>query len=203
MALASYSDLQAAVKSWATRTDSPFTSKVADFIRLGEERIWRRLRVSDMVTLPSTLTILAGLQYVDLPDDWLAFKRISSAAEPRIEFMPPDQLWDLPTPGSATAYSIEGRRLLYGQIPAADLDLTVRYYAHPGNLSDSIATTWLLTKAPSAYLYAALLEAYLWAKNPAKVGEYGKLLDDVLAGLDSQDKAAMISGGALRSAGRW
>lgn len=199
MALESYALLKTAIQSWATRTDSPFTSKIPDFIRLAEERIWQTLRVSDMVSLPYLLTVPAAQNWVALPDDWLAFKRVQSPSYPRIEYLAPDALYDLPSDGDAALYSIEGRRFLYGQTPAASVALTVRYYQHPGLLTDSLSTNWLLSKAPSIYLYGALLEAYIFAKNPQKVAEYGKLYDDAVQRLMSSDKAALISGGALRT----
>lgn len=198
MSLNSYGDLKTAVQSWATRTDSPFATKVPDFIRLGEERIWQTVRTSDMISLPVTLTVPAGQNWVNLPDDWLAFRSLATSNGWRVEYLAPDVLHDLPTPGDAAAYSIEGRRFLYGQTPSVSAALTMRYYQHPGLLSDSLSTNWLLTKAPSVYLYAALLEGYIWAKNPQKVGEYGKLYDDAVARLMSSDRAAMISGGPLR-----
>ncbi|MBT2322524.1 hypothetical protein J7E62_09220 [Variovorax paradoxus] len=196
MALSNYTDLQLAVKEWAARFDTSVVSRVPDFIRLGEERIWERVRISWGIT-PATLTIPAGQNWVALPSDWLAFKRIRSATVTRIEYMAPDALEDMPEPGDASKYSIEGGRLLYGQTPTANLDLQVKYYQHPGLLSTA-ATTWLLTRAPSIYLYAALLEAAIFVKNTAKVAEFGSLLDKAIASLDSADRAAQISGSRLR-----
>lgn len=199
MALASLDELKTAVSGWATRTDSAFTARLPDFIRLAEERIWQRVRVSDMVTLPEVLTIPAGLFYADLPDGFLAFRSIGAIAPNKnMDFIPADRLYALPTPGDGSVYSIEGRRFLYGQTPSADLAITVRYYKAPDLLTDATSTNWLLEKAPSVYLYAALLEYYVFAKNAAKVGEYGKLFDDAVQRLESADQAAMISGSTLR-----
>ncbi|KWT94683.1 MULTISPECIES: hypothetical protein [unclassified Variovorax] len=196
MTISNYTDLQTAVSAWAARGDSTVVGRVPDFIRLAEERIWQRVRVSWGIA-SDTLTIVAGQNWVALPDDWLAFKRIRSATEPRIEYMAPDALEDLAPCGNPRAYSLEGGRLLYGQTPSADLVLDVKYYQHPG-LLEIAPTNWLLTRAPSVYLYASLLEAAIFVKNPDKVAEFGSLLDKAINGLKGADEAAQISGSRLR-----
>lgn len=196
MSLSNYTELQTAVADWAARSDSKFTGRAADFIRLGEERIWRDLRVSQMIQT-ATLTIVGGTNSVALPADWLEFKRITTATQDRLEYVDPETLQEFDSYGEPTKYSIEGRSLFYGQTPTADLDLTARYYSMPGYLSDT-STTWLLTAFPSVYLYASLLEGAIFVKNSAKAGEYGTLYDRAINGVQDADRAAMSSGSRLR-----
>lgn len=197
--ISSYSGLQTAVKDIANRTDSSVSARVVDFIRMGEQRIWfgeHAVRSQWMIT-PATLVIPAGQNWVALPTDWLAFERIRSANDTHMEWMDPAMLESLPTPGNSARYSIEGGRLLVGAIPAANLALTVRYYANPGYLEDA-GSTWLLTKVPTLYLYAALIELAVYVKKADKVAEYGALYDKALNGFMSQERASLVSGGALR-----
>lgn len=198
MPFSTYAELKTSVQAWMARGDSLVIDRIPDFIRLGEERINRDLRVSDMIAAPITLTIVAGQNWVALPADFLEFKRIRSDAEPRIEYMSPDALEDLEPCGDASKYSIEGRRLLYGQTPDADLPLAARYYAQIPVLDDSTATTWLLEKAPSVYLYASLIEGALFTKNSKAAGEWGSLYDKAIAALQGTDEAAAVSGSTLR-----
>lgn len=197
MPFANYVDLQASVQAWLARGDSLVIGRIPDFIRLGELRINRDLRVAAMIAPPSTLTIVAGQNWVALPDDWLAFKRVRSAAEPLIEYMAPDALEDLAPAGDASKYSIEGYRLIYGQTPTVNLALTVRYYAWIPYLATAGAT-WLLDISPDIYLYASLLEAAMFVKNSKAAGEYGSLYDKAVAALQSADEAANVSGSRLR-----
>lgn len=212
-----YGTLQSAVQDWANRMDSSVVARTQDMIRLGEDRIFRTnpavqnagvIRSQWMITR-ATLTIPAGQNWVALPTDWLAFARITLPTVPAIdgsqsnevEYVMPDLLEDLPTPGNANLYSIEGGRLLYGlPQPAGGLDqpLSVKYYAHPGNLSSSLTSTWLLQQAPSIYLYAALVEAAIYLKRLDKAQEYQGRLDGSIEGFKSQEKAALISGSRLR-----
>ncbi len=110
--------------------------------------------------------------------------------------MSADVLEDLPYDGDPSKYSIEGGRLLYGQTPSVNLDLSIKYFKHPG-LLETAGTTWLLDRAPSIYLYAALIEAAIFVKNDAKVAEYGSLLDKAIDNFQSADLAAQISGSRL------
>jgi hypothetical protein len=201
MAIDTYAGLQDSVKGWLARNDQLVIARIPDFIRLGEERIGRKLRVSGMVA-PAALTIPANQNYVALPTDWLAFKRIRSATRPRIEYMSPDALESLPPSGDDSKYSIEGGLLLYGVTPIADTALDIRYYQRPPYLAASGDTNWLLTSAPSLYLYAALAEAQMFLKNPDGAAQWGSMFEKTATEMQGIDEAAMISGGRLRMSPR-
>lgn len=205
MALTNYNELQTAVKAWAARADLNFGGNVPDFIRLAEERIWKNLRCSDMVSEPSTLTIPAGLNYVALPADWLGFVRFKQTNGQDMNYQPIGALDNLLAGGNvgdASIYSIEGRYLYYGQAGAVGTGtvLPMTYYKHPGLLS-AVSTTWLLTKYPTAYLMGALWAGCVFLKNGAKAAEYEAMMLAALDGIISQDKAAMLSGGRLQRRG--
>jgi hypothetical protein len=213
MALDNYLSLQTAVKDWLARFDTTVSARVADFIRLGEERIWNRVRLSHGLSVPTVLTIPALANYVDLPADFLAFKRLATdnanGGGWQLDYMPADALASVYRGGQgigdASRYSIEGGRLYYGS--AGPASITAVYYQHPGYL-DTVAATWLLARWPSIYLYAALLEASVFVKNTAKIAEFGSLLDKAIDAATDSDRAAQISGGALRAfrpdaVGRW
>lgn len=191
-----YDALVLAIKDWAARGDQTFGNRVPQFIRLAEERIWRDLRVSQML-LTTTLVIPSGTNAAPLPINWLEFKRITGADQPRIEFVSADTLQEFVRYGDPTKYSIEGGEFLYGQTPGTDLPLTARYYARSDYLSIS-PTNWLLSSAPSVYLWASLLEGSVFLKNPARVAEYGTLYAKAIEAMETADRAAMSSGSRLR-----
>ena len=194
MALTTYAELVASAIDWSNRGD--LSARMPDFIRLAEERIWRGLRVSAMIKV-ATLTVPSGQNYVALPFDWLEFKRVRTTTEARIEYMPVDELEDLPLPGSKYAYSIEGGRFIYGTIPAANQAFSIRYYGSEPALSTT-STNWLLTAAPSVYLYATLIEVALFVKDVEAAGRWGTLMDKAVGEMEGADAAAVISGSALR-----
>lgn len=213
MTIVDYGTLQSAVQDFANRIDSSVVARTGDMIRLAEDRIWRTnpngvIRSQSMITRVP-LVIPAGQNWVALPSDWLAFSRLTLPSVPaldgsqsnELEYVSPDRLEDLPPPGNANLYSIEGGRLLYGlpqQAGGLDQTINAKYFAHPGNLSASLTSTWLLQQAPSIYLYAALVECAIYVKRLDKAQEYQGRLDGSIAGFMSTEKAALISGSRIR-----
>lgn len=205
MALGNYNDLQAAVKAWAARGDMNFGSNVPEFIVLAEERIWKNLRCSHMLSAPTVLNIPDGLNYVPLPADWLGFERLvnpSANDGEDLVYQPQSTLSTLGPTGDGSVYSLEGRYLYYGQagMSPGGTDLTTLYYKHPGALS-AVSTTWLLTFFPTVYLMGALWAGAVFLKNTQKAAEYDRFFINAIEGIYSQDRAAMISGGRLRRRG--
>jgi hypothetical protein len=176
MSFGNYADLVASVNTWAARGDTSFGGRVDDFIRLGEERIWRNLRTMDMLSLPTVLTVNAGTNYAALPADWLGFRSAPRGAYPynSPDYVTPDQLLSLPPSGDKCVFTVLGSRFVVGTTPTVN---------------------------PSCYLYAAMLEGYLFLKNTAKAQEYRELLSNALDSVSSQSAADEIRGMRLRSRG--
>jgi len=203
MAMTNYTELQASVLAWSARADTAFTSMVPDFIRLGEERIWRDLRVNRMIEF-GTLTILAGQNWVALPSNWVEFDSVTfddGGQQRKLEYRSYDALLVENESAGRYYYSIKCTRLIYGFTPSSDTNLDVTYFKRADPLATT-STNWLLTDSPSVYLYSALLEGAVYAKNAAKVGEYGTLFDKSMAQIQDADGSAKVSGSRLRMVAR-
>lgn len=83
----------------------------------------------------------------------------------------------------------DGQFLLVGGTGGEDYSLT--YFADVPALSDSNTTTWLLTKEPALYLYAALIEAapYLRGRQDDLV-VWSQQFRSIMDGLKEQDDYA-------------
>ena len=81
MALATYSDLLAAVATWMDRTD--LTTIIPDFVVLTEARIARDLRIRKQVSNTSISTV-ANTQYIAIPSDFLELENLSIPAAARL-----------------------------------------------------------------------------------------------------------------------
>ena len=203
MSITNYSELQTAVLNWSARGDTAFTSKVPDFIRLGEERIWRNLRLDRMIQF-ADLTIVSGQNWVALPDDWAEFDTlyITDTGKPKkLEYRSYDALLEQDEGVGRYYYTIKGARLVYGLTPSSDTAISTTYFQRLDLLATT-STNWILTNHPSVYLYSALLEGAVYAKNPAKVGEYGTLYDKAIDETMTADRAAKVSGSRLRMVAR-
>src|SRR5258708_1293337 len=95
MALATYSDLTASIANWfGNRSDAGFTTAAADFVVLAESEIYRRLRVREMET-STTIVTVAGTQTVALPTGFVGARRLYFTTSPLSEpgYLPPQVFW--------------------------------------------------------------------------------------------------------------
>jgi hypothetical protein len=192
MALDSYSALQTSVISWAMRSgDADFAAAVPDFIRLSEERFNNTLNVRQMET---TVTLIPDVNGVcTLPDDYQGFRNVSvaySGYNVDLELLAPDLANKLhPSPvagGSPAGFTIVDNSLTV--IPTSTGNVTLTYWAKVPALSVSNTTNWLLTQAPSIYLYGALLEAATFMMDDAGVQKWSMLFKTAIDNLNSSDR---------------
>lgn len=155
MALANYSDLQAAVASWAHRTD--LGSSIPDFIALAEARMSSDLS-SKSLELVQTATITAGV--ATLPDNVIETLRLRvvGATKPDVEITSSERIESLRQAayaGSSIYASLIGREVhLY---PTTTGSLQVVAKCRVPALSTN-STNWVLTTFPNVYLFGALVE---------------------------------------------
>ncbi|PZQ77941.1 MAG: hypothetical protein DI563_01930 [Variovorax paradoxus] len=196
MTISTYTELQTTVIEWANRGDAKYQARVPDFIRLGEGRIFRRLRVSAMIKAVNLASVI-GTREVALPADWAEFRDVRGYDGAPLSVATADEIYSLGQRSDDSIFAIEGGKLILGDMPSTVYNLPVRYYAKPDPLATT-PTNWLLSSAPAAYLYAALIEGAMYVKNPDDAGRWGTLLDRVIGELQDEDRRARSSGGPLR-----
>lgn len=186
MALGTYSELQASVVSWSSRSD--LSTLVPDFIRLAEDRINRSLRVQQMETAHQD-TIFDN--YITLPSWAVAVKVLwlDSNRDAPLQSRPFEDLLRMGTTGPASAWARQGSDIYFN----GDGDVSgVLYKAIPA-LSDEDDTNWLLTAHPSVYLYATLAELFSYTRNLPQAELWSAKLAATLAevsGADMRDRHA-------------
>lgn len=200
MALANYSDLQASVAAWINRTD--LTAVIPDFITLAEARHSRDLRMRKQIT-STTLSTAANARGVSLPADFLEFENLSILTSPerQITYATVEQLDSVyPNNGQTgvpSLYTIEADQILFGPTPDGIYSVSALYYARFPALATA-STNWLLTNHPTAYLYAALMQACIYIKDKSGAAEYKAMYEQLAKDLQTQDDRAQHSGSTLR-----
>jgi hypothetical protein len=199
VALATYSDLTAAIASWLHRDD--LAAQIPDFVTLAESRLNRVLRTRQQMTA-DTLSATAGVATVPLPADWLEFNRLRLTAPNRpLEMMGAhefDSAYPEGANGSPRHYRIEGGNLLLGPTPDANYSLPAIYYAAIPALSNSTPTNWLLTAWPSLYLFGALAESAPFVGDDQRAVVWEGKFAAELAAAQKADAQATAAGSALR-----
>lgn len=175
MAIQTYSDLKTAVQSWLHRPDVD----PSDFVRMGEAFLNRRLELAPMLNTQST-TLAADAEYLPLPTGCVKVLSVKldgeSLTPARVSFM------DSQTTGKPDFF--EATDEIYFERPA-DASYPVEISYLKGWAIETEVMNWLLTTAPDAYLYAALVAATPFVIDE-RLGTFKPMLDEVVADLNKR-----------------
>lgn len=197
MALATNSDLKAALANWLDRTD--LANRIPEFIALAEARIRRRLRaVETLGTLSITdrdtaLTNIAELQSIRLV-----------TGNPRLDRPLTNVTKAVLDERAAEWGNATGRPLFYAVVndtlyvaPTPDQTYTAEIVHYPAlvALSGESDTNAVLTAAPDVYLYLALAAAEPYLKHDERLPMWKQLGEEAMQELERQLSRKKFHGG--------
>ena len=208
MAISTYSELKTAVENWLDRDD--LTARVPEFIVLCEARFNRALRIRAMETKESASTV-AGQRGLALPTGYIQMRNLQINSNPitPMQYVTPeiyDRLYGGTSTGTPEFYTILSDEIQLGPTPASVQTIEMLFYKKFDALSDVTTTNWMITNAPDAYLYGALLEAEAFVGNDPRIQLWAKGFETATNSLQEQDNKDRHSGSALRvmnTSGYW
>lgn len=192
MALSTYSALRSSIRDWAVRPDLS-DETVKDFVVLTEAvfnygeapQAIDPLRVREMETT-AAITMTSGVG--DLPTGFLEAIKVKDPGDVTrdITYATPDWLDENFPTGQDSVYP--QFYTIIGSSIYCPIDVSLTYYAQIDTITGNDgAYNWLLTKAPNAYLYGALMQYSIYDKDPGAVTGYRAMMGAALAGLQMQD----------------
>lgn len=205
-----YSDFTTSVAEWANRQDWS-SILLASFVRSAEEKLNQELRIDRMI---NTVTGLIAADCAPLPTDWLEsdLTLIQNVNAPTgwspIHYQPRDEFFrSRNTPYSTQTtrptnygyYTIEGRQIYFGGPPNTTdgVSYQISYYQEVPVFSDT-NPSWVYTKYPSLYRYAALMHADLHAVGEEQNAANMKTLcEDMIQKLNAVHYRSRASGSRL------
>lgn len=196
MAISTYAELVTACGNWLKR--GGLDDRIPEFITLGEARIAREVRASQM-DARTELTVTD--ETVDLPSDYLAMRgvRVKGSSIGWCIYLPPDKFmfeFESSSQSSVKAYTIIGSEMVFPKTPAGNLDLW--YFRKLAALSSAVNT--LFTANPDLYLYAAMSVAQPFMKNIPQMPVWESLYTNVRDSVNGQHKEGRYpSGMAVRA----
>ena len=195
MALANYTDLQNAAIAWLDRSD--LSSRVVDFIALAEDTINKRLRIRAM---ENRVTATVSSEYSSLPTGFLEMRNFQLNTSPKqtLRFVTPeyiDTFWAGSTTGKPKVYTFVGGEIQVAPSPDGSYTAEMDYYKKWDIATDT--TNWLLTNAPSVYLYGTLLQAEPFLKNDKRIPVWESRFERALMDVEIADKRERWSGNSL------
>lgn len=192
MAISTYTELCTAVENWLARSD--LDSRIPEFIALFEAKANRELRCPQMEkrSYTSVDTDNTAPEFISLPGDFQTMRRLRLSGvtgKPRLANVSGQQADMLRysmanASGQPEFFTIVGNELELIPTPGQDYELEMVYRANLDPLDSDTASNWLLTLAPDAYLYGALLEAAPYMKDDSRIAVWAAGLTTVFDGLN-------------------
>ena len=199
MAISTYTELKSAIADWLNRDD--LTSVIPTFISLAEANMERTLRTRKML-VRANATI--DTQYSAVPSDFLEIRSMKITSSNPIQPMYADTIESMDArdakssgSGKPMYFCVVGNQIRVHPVPSGNYTAELAYYASISKLSASVATNWILTSYPDAYLYGALLQAAPYLKDDERAGVWTTLYATAVDAIKTADERAASSGGAL------
>ena len=195
MAISTYSELQTACTNWLARAD--LASRIVEFIALAEDTLNKRVRIRAM---EQRATATVSTEYVVLPTDFLEMRNFQLNTNPKqtLRLVTPeyiDTFWAGSTTGKPKLYTFIGGEIQLAPSPDGSYTAEMDFYEKWDIATD--LTNWLLTNAPSAYLYGSLLQAEPFLKNDKRIGVWERRFETSINDIQKADKGDRWSGNSL------
>lgn len=211
--MSDYATLCAQIADWANRQDWS-QALIDSFVSMAEQKLNAELRVDRMINNAQN-TVTCGCS--TLPDDWLEsdLMLIGNSPSPTgwmpINYKPRDEFFRLPAaPYSGTylsnynstfgAYTIEGRTIYFGGVPD-EIEGTLYQisYFQEVPVMATVGSSWVYTKYPRLYLFAALANADFHAVGEEQTAMLlGAQVDQMIQKLNDAYRLSKASGSRLK-----
>lgn len=200
MPLTTYAELQTSISGFLNRDD--LTAIVPTFISLAEAQMQRDIRHWQM-QVREPITFVS--RYTAVPANWVETIRLTVPTEGAsplrlmsIADMQERRGADGDTAGTPACYAFNAGEIEVWPSPDSSLIGEIVYYRTIPALSDINTTNWLLTLAPDAYLYGALLQTAPYLQDDARIAVWGALFTSAIGRLNETSDAAKWSGTGMR-----
>lgn len=206
MALDTYTNLKLEIADWLNRSD--LTAVIPTFITLAEAEMKRRLRRSSTRT-----TISLSTEETTAPTDMAELRSLvletgspSSDVPFRLgtaEMLSERKARNGGATGRPDTVAHIAGKIVVAPIPDATYTARIVYYTQITALSGSVATNTVLTEAPDAYLYGALLQAEPYLEHDERVPiwekKFGNAIDQLNDVRDREESNATIKDVRIRA----
>jgi hypothetical protein len=206
--MSDYTDFVVTLRDWANRQDWS-DALVMSYVRAAEQKLNSELRIARMIKYArNTVADACG----PLPDDWLEMDLVQIAAgwastgfcpihyKAREEFFRTEAVRDTSaTQQTWRFYTLIGRTIYFGGQPdeVNGTPYKIAYYAEVPVFADA-TPSWVYSKYPSLYLYAALMHAELHAIGEEQSAANMKALaEDAIQKLNQEHQRSKASGSRL------
>jgi hypothetical protein len=201
MAITNYTNLQTTIADFLNRDD--LTAVIPTFIQLAEAQMNREIRHWKMEQR-ATGQQSGGDQYMQIPADWLQTIRftLTGSGTSALTLASRAAIADIRAKNENVSTVLpyyythaDGQFELY-PTPVEDTDFELLYYQKIPDLATN-STNWLLTDAPDAYLYGALLHSAPYLAEDARVAVWAQMYSAAVQNVNNASEQARYSGSGM------
>lgn len=197
-----YTALQAQIAAWLDRTD--VTAQIPDFIALAEAEMKRRLRRS---STRATITISA--EETSLPDDVAELRSLHlTTGIPTVDrpmrnctyaMLATSRAKHRGETGRPVDFAMMGQTLIVSPAPDQTYTASIYYYRQLTPLADTPTNT-ILSEAPDAYLYGALLQAAPFLEHDIRIPTWQVKFKNAIEQLNQQAQSEDLGAHSMKAA---
>jgi hypothetical protein len=186
------------IAAWLKRDD--LTDQIPNFIRMGELRIYRDLRVRAMEASLST-AIASGV--VAVPSGYVGMKYAYLNSSPIRKLERKDAEWihhNYPTraaDGVPKFFARDADSFIFGPYPDSAYTMKGTYYKRLPALSALNTSNWFTENAPDLLLYASLISAEPYCMNDERLVLWKSLYEEAGQRIQYEDTNEEFSGSPL------
>lgn len=170
-----YAALKTLVAQYLECTEATFAANIGQFVKLCEEDVYRQIQLPDLI-VTSLSNVVAGNQYVPLPNDFLSpyylavqlpsgeWQMMLSKDHSFIrECYPVVSLTGVPRFFAV----FDEDAMIIGPTPDLNYPIELNYFNFPPSLADAgdNGTTWLSVNAENCLIFGTILQGYIYLKG--------------------------------------
>lgn len=169
--IADYTSLITNIISWTNHNDIN-TAVAGTLLNLGEKRVYREIKVTEMETTLS-VTIAGGVATLPTDFEGLRHVRVGGSPDVPLEVLDAEELFHAYPTRSSDAKpkfcAVNGSTLEFGPYPDSTYTIKGMYYARPVSLSASNRTNYFSDEGGDALFFASLVNAEPFLKNDQRI----------------------------------
>jgi len=190
-----FNSLCSDIESYAERHDAEFVEQIPRIIMLAENRLALEAKGLGTVQVASS-KFTTNNPVVSKPELWRQTKSFFyTKLTGEIVYLKPRkyEYCRVYTAGEASGFPEYYADYNYDTFflavtPAQDFAFELSYHARPAPLSAQVQVNWTTRNAPQLLLYACLLEAQPWLKNPAMLTLWQSQYAEMMASLQKEEQ---------------
>lgn len=183
------------IESYVERHDAEFVVQIPRIIMLAENRLALEAKGLGTVNVAKS-KFTASNAVVKKPERWRQTRSIFYAKPSgELVYLKPRKyeycrIYSAGEPAGFPEYyaDYDYSNLFLAVAPSGAFEFEMSYHERPDPLSDAMQVNWTTRNAPQLLLYACLLEAQPWLKNPAMLAMWQSQYAEMIAALQREEQ---------------